>query len=123
MNTQTIMTPTGERLIILLEADYNLLLEAAENAADRSAAADIKRKLANGEEEMLPSAFVDRMLSGENVLRLWREYRGLSSAALAEKAGVSQSYISEIETGKKDGSVRTMKKLAEALNVSLDDIV
>jgi DNA-binding XRE family transcriptional regulator len=123
MNTQTIMTSSGERLIVLPEADYNLLVEAAEDAADRSTVADIQRKLKAGEEEMLPAAFVERMLTGENALRLWREYRGLTSSALAEKAGVAQSYISEIETGKKDGSVRTIKKLASALDVTLDDIV
>lgn len=122
MNTQTITTPNGDRLIVLPEADYLKLLEAAEDAADRASIAEVRGKLAAGEEEMLPAAFVDRLIAGENPLRVWREHRGLTCSALAEKAGVVQSYISEIETGKKDGSLKTMKKLADALNVSIDDI-
>lgn len=122
MTVQMITTPTGDRLAVLPEADYLKLVESAEDAADRAAVADIRRKLASGEEELLPAAFVERLIAGESPLRVWREHRGLSASALAEKAHVGQSYISEIETGKKDGSLRTMKKLADALGVSLDDL-
>lgn len=122
MTVQMITTPTGDRLAVLPEAEYLKLLEAAEDAADRAAVADIRRKLATGEEELLPAAFVDRLIAGESPLRVWREYRGISASALAEKAGVGQSYISEIETGKKDGSLKTVKKLADALGVSIDDL-
>lgn len=117
-----IITPAGERLAVLPEAEYLKLVESAEDAADRAAVADIRRKLASGEEELLPASFVDRILAGESPLRVWREHRGLSASALAEKAAVAQSYVSEIETGKKDGSLKTMRKLADALGVSIDDL-
>lgn len=120
---QTLTTASGERLIVLSEAEYNRLVETAEDAADMTSAAEFRRKLAAGDEELLPTAFVDRMLAGENLVRLWREHRAMTSSALAEKADVAQSYLSEIETGKKDGGIRTMKKLADALNVTLDDLV
>ncbi|WP_127076541.1 helix-turn-helix transcriptional regulator [Rhodomicrobium lacus] len=123
MNTQTIVTPSGERLVILPETDYNRLLEAVEDAADIAAGDEVLRKLSAGEEELLPSEFVDRLLAGESPLRLWREHRRLTSAALAEKAEVAQSYISEIETGKKEGGLKTMKKLADALGIGLEDLV
>jgi len=123
MNTQTIVTPSGERLVVLPEAEYNRLLEAAEDAADIAAGDEALRKLAAGEEELLPSEFVDRLLAGESPLRLWREHRRLTGAALAEKAEVAQSYISEIETGKKEGGLKTMKKLADALDIGLEDLV
>ncbi|RVQ06666.1 helix-turn-helix domain-containing protein, partial [Sinorhizobium meliloti] len=35
---------------------------------------------------------------------------------------ISAPYLSEIESGKKDGSLSTMKKIAEALSVDLDDL-
>lgn len=120
---QTLTTAGGERLIVLPEADYIRLIQAMEDNADAASAIEFRRKLASGEEELLPASFVDRMLAGENLVRLWREYRGMTSSTLAEKAEVAQSYLSEIETGKKDGGVRTMKKLADALGVKLDDLI
>jgi DNA-binding XRE family transcriptional regulator/PHD/YefM family antitoxin component YafN of YafNO toxin-antitoxin module len=120
---QTLTTAGGERLVVLPEADYNRLLERLEDATDEATIVKFREKLAAGEEELLPSVLVDRMMAGENLVRLWREHRNMTSLALAEKAEISQSYLSEIETGKKDGGIRTMKKLADALNVKLDDLV
>ncbi|WP_207779353.1 helix-turn-helix domain-containing protein [Zavarzinia aquatilis] len=51
------------------------------------------------------------------------EHRGLSARALADRAGLSQAYVSQIETGKREGSISAMKVLAGALNVGLDDLV
>ncbi len=64
-----------------------------------------------------------RMVAGESPVRAWREQRGLTMAALAERAGIAQPYLSQIETGKRDGTAQTMKKLAEALNVTVDDLI
>lgn len=123
MNAQTITTPQGERLVVLPEAEYLALIEAREDAEDVAAVRTFKRKLAAGEEELLPSAFVDRILAGENAIRVWREHRGLTSSALATKAGIGQGFLSQIETGKREGGIDTLKKIALALNVTLDDIV
>ncbi|MGD8817393.1 MAG: helix-turn-helix transcriptional regulator, partial [Acidobacteriota bacterium] len=40
-----------------------------------------------------------------------------------EKAGIAAAYLSQIETGKRDGTVATVKRLAAALEVSVDDLV
>ena len=86
MGAQTIVTAGGERLVVLPEAEYEALLEAAENAEDRLAVTEFQRKLALGEEELVPSAIVERLLSGENRIRVWRDHRGMTAAALADKA-------------------------------------
>ncbi len=80
-------------------------------------------QLEAGETEMLPETFVKRMLDGESVLKLWREHRWLTQTALAEKSGVNRVQITNIESGKKTGSVATLKKLADALDVLVDDLV
>lgn len=51
-----------------------------------------------------------------------REYRGLSQAELAEKAGMVPSAVSHFETGRRDPSLGSLRKLARALSVSLDDL-
>lgn len=45
---------------------------------------------------------------------------GLTQDELCKKAGISKSFLSEIENGKKSISAETLLNIAEALNVSLD---
>ena len=94
-----------------------------EDAANSAAFEDFQKRLAAGEEKLIPSKMVMRMVAGESPVRVWREHRGLTMAALAERAGIAQPYLSQIETGKRDGTAQTMKKLAEALDVTVDDLI
>jgi len=123
MTAQTIVTPSGERLVMLPEAKYEALLAAAEDAADGAAVEAFRRKLAAGEEELLPAAMIDRGLAGESLVRVWRDHRGLTSKALAEKAGIARAHLSQIESGKREGTIDTLRKLATALGVAIDDLV
>jgi transcriptional regulator with XRE-family HTH domain len=47
----------------------------------------------------------------------------MSQDDLAKRTGITQGYLSEIEIGRKSGDVRTLRKLADALKVSLDSLV
>lgn len=49
--------------------------------------------------------------------------RKLSQRALATKAHMSQAYLCRIETGTVDPSLSTLKRLAEALGVSISELV
>ena len=90
---------------------------------DDAAVVGFRRQLAAGEEELLPSAMIDRVLAGESLVRVWRDHRGLTSKALAEKAGIARAYLSQIEAGKREGTIDTLRKLATALGVAIDDLV
>jgi predicted transcriptional regulator len=116
-------TPNGEEMVVMPAADYARLIEAVEDAEDVAAYDEAKRKLASGEEEMVPAEFVNRIIDGENPIRVWREYRGISVKELAEKTGFTPSYLSQVETGKRAGTVDTLKKIADALRVKIDDLV
>ncbi|MEI5665513.1 helix-turn-helix transcriptional regulator [Bosea sp. CCNWLW174] len=117
------LTIDGEPYVALSRAAYERLIEAAEDAADLRAIAQFERRLAAGEEELLPSDMVGRIIAGENRVRVWREHRGLSVSALADKAGIAQPYLSQIETGKREGTLQTMKKIADALKITVDDLI
>lgn len=123
MTEQIITTPGGERLVIIPEAEFLAMREAFEDHEDREAVRTFHRRLAAGEEELIPADIANRIIDGESKVRVWRSHRGLSARDLAAAAGLSAPYISEIESGKKEGSLSAMKKIAEVLKVDLDDLV
>lgn len=112
----------GQKMAVLPVADYERLLDLAEDRADVLAAAAAEKRRLDGE-EYLPAAMVDRMLAGESPLRVWRTHRGTTLAALGTAAGVSVGFLSDIELGKRRGKPGLWRKLAEALGVSADDIL
>lgn len=104
-------------------AEFDRLKAAAEDAPDVRAYDRAKAALASGEEELIPADLVDRMLAGESPVKVWRQHRGLTQAALAAMADLSEGYLSQIETGKRDGTVESFKRLAEALGLTVDDLI
>ncbi len=108
----------GKPLFAILPYDeYQRLLLAAEDLADNAA------YLAHKDDEKIPAAFAERLIDGENPVRVWRQYRQLTQTALAARAGITQSDLSEIESGKSEGSVKVLAALAHALAIDLDDLV
>jgi len=53
-------------------------------------------------------------------LKKLRGERGLSQASLAEKSGLQPAAISHFETGQRAPSFENLRKLSDALNVSVD---
>jgi len=51
-----------------------------------------------------------------------RKQKGLTQIELAELVGVNRFHISNIERGKASPSVKLLIKIANVLNVSLDDL-
>jgi DNA-binding XRE family transcriptional regulator len=120
--TVQIVDIAGQKMAVLPVADYERLLDLAEEKADALAAAAAEQRRLAGE-EYLPADMVDRLLAGENSLKVWRKHRGLTLGQLGETAGISRSFLSEIENGKRRGAPSLWRKLAEALGVSADDIL
>ena len=120
------MTGAGDT-VTLPRAEYEALISRLEDAEDNTALDRLEARIeregfAAATADYLPIELVERLCGGEHPIRTWRLHRGLTREALAATAGVSPSYLSEIETGRKPGSLNAMIKLAAALQVSLDDI-
>lgn len=75
------------------------------------------------DDERFPAEFVDKLFESDNKIGVWREYRGMTMTELANAVGVSQGYLSDIESGKKDGSVKVIKAIADALNADIETII
>lgn len=118
---QFITTPLGEELVVLSKAEYEALISAAELVDEDDADVAIYDQrvaaLAAGRDEVLPVEVANGLLRGESRLKAIRKWRGLTQADLAERVGVGQGYLSELEGGRKRGAPDTLAALAQALNV------
>ncbi len=73
--------------------------------------------------ESFPIEVADRLLGGENAIRVYRDHRGMTQKQLAEAAGINAIYLSQIERGRRNGSVRVLAAIAEALGVDMDALI
>jgi DNA-binding XRE family transcriptional regulator len=126
-NVQFIRTPDGADLAVLPRGDYDRLIALAAEAQEDAAASRIVRSstraIREGGEVVLPKAVADRLANGENPVRVIREWRDMIQGELAVSVGISQNYLSEIETGRRKGPAELQKKFARALGVPMDLLI
>lgn len=106
-------------MVTIPREEYEALLAAREDLEDIAA---YDRAKAEGGES-IPDEYVGRILDGESPVRVFRDLRGMTQKALSEASGVNRVYIADIEAGRKPGSAQALKALAEALAVTVDDLI
>ncbi len=121
-NVQLILKEGQPEYAVLPYNLYVRLVDDAEMLQDILDYEEGVQRLAEGE-ETVPLELVESLLDGENAVKVWREYRGITQQKLAQQAGISAAYLSQIETGKRTGSTEVLQAIAQALNLTLDDIV
>jgi DNA-binding XRE family transcriptional regulator len=118
---QIIKTPAGEELVVLPKADYEALVHAADEAMED--AADIAiydaRKADPVAAAPLPADISMAILRGESRLRAVRKWRGLTQSELANRAGLTQGFLSDLESHRRTASADTAERLAGALEVTV----
>jgi DNA-binding XRE family transcriptional regulator len=121
MRIETITRKGKEFAVIPVEA-LQRLMDDAEMLADVRAYDAAKGRLDRGEDEQIPLEITERRLAGESPVRIWRDHRALTQEALAKMSKVSRAMIAAIEVGHKTGGIATLKKLAAALKVDLENL-
>ena len=119
MSVQFIEKNGKKEFAVVPFEDYEKLIAIAENKADE---ADILAFRAS-DEETFPASVVNTLIAGENPVKVYRKYRGMTQQALADAIGKSKIYISKIEAGDRQGGVDVLSNIAQALNIDLDDLV
>ena len=109
--------------VTIPRAEYERLRAAEDDFTDLQAALTIRARTEAGADELVPAPVADRLIDGASPLKVWREHRDLSRSALARDSGVNRSQIADIEAGRVTGSVHTLRALAGALNVTVDDLL
>ncbi|QKC82453.1 helix-turn-helix transcriptional regulator [Mesorhizobium sp. NZP2077] len=116
---QIIKTSTGEELVVIPKADYEALLHAAEEALEDAADVAIydERKAELETEKALPADVTVDILRGSSRLKALRNWRKLTQAKLASAIGVSQGFLSDLESNRRKPSAQTSAMLAKTLDV------
>ena len=109
----------GKEFAVLPMAELKKFTDDAEMLSDVKAYDAAKARLARGDDELIPLEITERRLAGENPVKIWREYRGLTQEKLAKKSKVSRPMIAAIESGHKTGGIVTLKQLAVAFKAEL----
>lgn len=102
---------------------YEVWQELLEQAEDADAVRAYDRAKVQRDQESVPIAVADALLAGQNPIRVWREYRGMTQEQLAQATGVRRSYIAQLESGRRRGSTRVLADIARALAVDIEDLL
>lgn len=57
-----------------------------------------------------------------SIIKAWREYFGLTQKECAKKAGIAQSALARLEKSNSNPRTSTLKKLAKAMGISLEQL-
>jgi DNA-binding XRE family transcriptional regulator len=109
----------GAEFVKVPLGDVEALTEQMEESQDIRAYDRAKMEGGEG----FPQDVMRRIVHGEHPMQVIREWRGLTQAALAKALDSKSAYISQIETGNREGSLSFMARVAEVLDVKLDDLV
>lgn len=68
-------------------------------------------------EESFPLEVVDKLVAGENPIRVFRAFRGMTQEALAAAVGTSAQYLSQIERGDREAGRKLLPRVAATLRI------
>jgi len=68
----------------------------------------------------IPAEVLYATLDGVQPIKAWRKYRGLTQQKLADGAGISKAFLSQIESRKRVGSIAVLSAVARVLEVPVD---
>ena len=110
----------GKREFAVIPIELFERLSAALEDADDMSLFDAARAADDG--FRIPPVVANAILDGEQPVKVWREHRALTQEMLAAKAGISKAYLCQIETRKRVGALKTLRTIADALAISVNEL-
>jgi DNA-binding XRE family transcriptional regulator len=104
-------------------SEYLKLQEALEDAEDREDIETHFKAMREGNEMTVPGEVTFAILDGTSPIRAWREYKHIKMKELAENIGISAAYLSQIENGKRNPTVDTLKAIAGELAIDIEMLI
>jgi predicted transcriptional regulator len=87
----------------------------------RAYAALVARARGVARRRTIPHEVVSLMVDGFSAARAWREYRGLTQAAVARRMRITQPALAQIESAARPRKA-TRTRLVKALGISIDQL-
>ena len=119
----------AQQLAIALQGASKALEHAMHEAAaarELLEAVEVEAALSDYRSGRDPGLTTDEMrelLAAPTPLAFWRRKRGLTQAELAEAAGIAQNYVSDLETGKREGSPSQWLAISRTLGISMEELL
>lgn len=118
-----ITTPGGEELAILPRDEYEALVSAqADDEALKEVARAAFAAADAGLDDGLTVDEVEQLANAPTPLAFWIAKRRMNRAQLAREANLSQPFVSKLARGEARGSIETIRKIADLLAVTVDDL-
>ncbi|RKZ91369.1 MAG: XRE family transcriptional regulator [Candidatus Parabeggiatoa sp. nov. 1] len=122
MSVQVIEKEGKPEWAVIPHGVYQQLVEDSEMLQDIQGYDEAKQALERGE-TLIPAEITFQIIDGKNPIQVWRQYLEISSQQLAETAGISETELLQIESDSYFGTTEVLAAIANALNLSLDDII
>ena len=77
----------------------------------------------NESEVWFPNEVVKANVRGDSLVKAWREYKGLTQAELAAKAGIKQPALTRMEKADANPRKSSLTKLADAMGITVEQLI
>ncbi len=123
MNAQIIEKNGKPEWAIIPYGEFIKIQEILEDAEDIKDIAENLKAIEENREIVVPGEVTFAIVDGIHPIRAWREYKNLRINALAKRVGISGSYLSQIENGKRNPTIETLKTIASALDIEPEMLI
>ncbi|MBC2714131.1 MAG: helix-turn-helix transcriptional regulator [Desulfobacteraceae bacterium] len=123
MNIQIIKKDGKPEWVVIPYSEYQKLHDALEDAEDIKDIEKNVKAIQEGTEITIPSEVTFAVLDGISPVRAWREHKQIRMNELAKQVGISSAYLSQIETGKRNPTIDTLKAIAGELNIEVEMLI
>ena len=104
-------------------SEYKKLQEALEDSEDIKDIEESVLAIQEGKEMTVPGEVTFAILDGVSPVRAWRKHKQIKMNELAKKVGISSAYLSQIENGKRNPTIDTLKAIAKKLNIDIEMLI
>ena len=123
MNTQIIEKNGQPEWAVIPYREFIKIQEILDDAEDINDLEENLRAIAEKQEIIIPGEVTFAIIDGTHPIRAWRKYKKINIKELAKTVGISGSYLSQIETGKKNLTIETLKDIAKAVEIDVEMLI
>ena len=123
MSVQIIKKNGKPELAVIPFSEYKKLQEALEDSEDIKDIEESVLAIQEGKEMTVPGEVTFAILDGVSPIRAWRKHKQIKMNELAKKVGISSAYLSQIENGKRNPTIDTLKAIAKKLNIDIEMLI